>query len=31
MEELPRLLYRTINAQQFIDAMNESVRRYYEE
>lgn len=31
MEELPRLLYRTIDAQQFIDAMNESVCRYYEE
>ena len=31
MEELPKLLYHTIDAQQFLEAMNESVRRYEEE
>ncbi len=31
MEELPKLLYHTIDAEQFLAAMNESVRRYQEE
>lgn len=31
MEELPKLYYHTIDIEQFIEAMNESVRRYEEE